>query len=44
MADTIGKRNVPCERKINKRIKLEKVALYTVRDGKIIKEEFFYTM
>ncbi len=32
------------EKKTNKRIKMEEVALYTVRDGKIIKEEFFYTM
>ena len=27
-----------------KSMKMEEVALYTVRDGKIVKEEFFYTM
>lgn len=32
------------EKKTNKRMTMEEVGLYTVRDGKIIKEEFFYTM
>lgn len=32
------------ERKNNKRMKMEEVGLYTVKDGKIVKEEFFYTM
>lgn len=32
------------EKKSNKRMKMEEVALYTVRDGKIVKEEFFYSM
>ncbi|ASD65505.1 nuclear transport factor 2 family protein [Bdellovibrio bacteriovorus] len=32
------------EKKTNKRIKMEEVALYTVKDGKIVKEEFFYRM
>lgn len=32
------------ERKTNKRMKMEEVGLYTVKNGKIIKEEFFYTM
>ena len=27
-----------------KRIKMDEVALYTVRDGKIVREEFFYDM
>ena len=27
-----------------KRMKLDEVALYTVRDGKIVQEEFFYDM
>ena len=27
-----------------KRIQMEEVGLYTVRDGKIVKEEFFYSM
>jgi ketosteroid isomerase-like protein len=27
-----------------KRMQMEEVALYTVRDGKIVKEEFFYSM
>lgn len=31
-------------KKDNKRMKMEEVALYTVKDGKIVKEEFFYTM
>jgi hypothetical protein len=28
----------------NQRMKMEEVALYTVADGKIVKEEFFYSM
>ena len=32
------------EKKTNKRMKMEEVGLYTVKNGKIIKEEFFYTM
>jgi ketosteroid isomerase-like protein len=32
------------EKKTNKRMTIEEVGLYTVRDGKIAKEEFFYTM
>lgn len=28
----------------NKRMKFEEVALYSVKDGKIVKEEFFYKM
>ena len=32
------------ERKNNKRMKMEEVGLYTVKNGKIVKEEFFYTM
>ena len=32
------------EKKTGKQMKMEEVALYTVKDGKIIKEEFFYTM
>jgi ketosteroid isomerase-like protein len=27
-----------------KRIKMDEIALYTVKDGKIVREEFFYTM
>jgi hypothetical protein len=27
-----------------RRTKLEEVALYTVKDGKIVREEFFYSM
>ena len=27
-----------------KRVTIEEAALYTVKDGKIVKEEFFYTM
>ncbi|WP_253696291.1 SnoaL-like domain-containing protein [Bdellovibrio sp. HCB117] len=32
------------ERKSGKRWQMEEVALYTVSNGKIVKEEFFYTM
>lgn len=32
------------DKKTNKRWQMEEVALYTVKNGKIIKEEFFYTM
>jgi ketosteroid isomerase-like protein len=32
------------EKKTNKRMKMEEVGLYTVKNGKIVKEEFFYTM
>lgn len=32
------------ERKSGKRWQMEEVALYTVANGKIVKEEFFYTM
>jgi len=32
------------EKKTNKRWQMEEVALYTVKNGKIVKEEFFYTM
>ncbi len=32
------------EIKTNRRMKMEEVGLYTVKDGKIVKEEFFYTM
>ncbi|MFM6928639.1 MAG: SnoaL-like domain-containing protein [Bdellovibrio sp.] len=31
-------------KKDHKRMNIEEVALYTVKDGKIVKEEFFYTM
>ena len=27
-----------------KRMKLDEAALYTVKDGKVVKEEFFYDM
>ena len=27
-----------------KRVQMEEVGLYTVRDGKVVKEEFFYSM
>jgi hypothetical protein len=27
-----------------KRVQMEEVALYTVKDGKIVREEFFYSM
>lgn len=32
------------DKKTNQRWQMEEVGLYTVKDGKIIKEEFFYTM
>lgn len=32
------------DRKNKKRMKMEEVGLYTVKNGKIVKEEFFYTM
>lgn len=32
------------DRKTKERMKVDEVGLYTVRDGKIVKEEFFYTM
>ena len=28
---------------MNRRMKLDEIALYTVKDGKIVREEFFYT-
>jgi ketosteroid isomerase-like protein len=28
----------------NKRMRLEETGLYTVRDGKVVQEEFFYDM
>ncbi|MBC7975998.1 MAG: nuclear transport factor 2 family protein, partial [Myxococcales bacterium] len=28
----------------SKRIQMDEVALYTVKDGKIVREEFFYAM
>ena len=28
----------------DKRMKLEEAGLYTVKDGKVVKEEFFYAM
>lgn len=31
-------------RKSKERMKMEEVALYSVKNGKIVKEEFFYTM
>ncbi len=32
------------DKKTNKRWAMEEVGIYTVKDGKIVKEEFFYTM
>lgn len=32
------------DRKNKQRMKMKEVGLYTVRNGKIVKEEFFYTM
>lgn len=32
------------DKKTKERMKMEEVALYTVRSGKIIREEFFYSM
>lgn len=32
------------DKKTKKRMQMKEVGLYTVRDGKIIKEEFFYSM
>ena len=32
------------EKKNQKRMKMDEVGIYTVKNGKIIKEEFFYTM
>ena len=29
---------------MNKRMQMDEMALYTVRDGKIVREEFFYAM
>jgi ketosteroid isomerase-like protein len=32
------------DKNTQKKMEMEEVALYTVKDGKIVKEEFFYTM
>lgn len=32
------------DKKSNQRMQMDEVAVYTVKEGKIIKEEFFYTM
>jgi len=32
------------DKNTQKKMDMEEVALYTVKDGKIVKEEFFYTM
>jgi len=32
------------DRKTNQRMMMDEVAIYTVKNGKIVKEEFFYTM
>lgn len=32
------------DRKTHRRMQMDEVAVYTVKDGKIVKEEFFYTM